>query len=57
MTFKTRSFRMSTYVDKNIADAVAKARAELRALETPGPVGWDAGGDGCVVVTRLSARK
>ena len=40
------------YADKNIADAVAEARAELRALETPEPVGWDAGGDGFVVVTR-----
>jgi hypothetical protein len=34
------------------ADVAAKARAELRALETPEPSGWDAGGDGCVVITR-----
>jgi hypothetical protein len=34
------------------ADFAARARAELRALEVPEPVGWDAGGDGIVVLTR-----
>jgi hypothetical protein len=34
------------------ADVAARARAELRALEVPEPCGWDAGGDGVVVMTR-----
>jgi hypothetical protein len=33
------------------ADVAARARAELRALEVPVPRGWDAGGDGVVVIT------
>ena len=34
------------------ADVAARARAKLRALEVPDPVGWDAGGDGVVTMTR-----
>ena len=34
------------------ADVAARARAEMRALEVPEPCGWDAGGDGVVVITR-----
>jgi hypothetical protein len=34
------------------ADVAARARSELRALEMPEPCGWDAGGDGVVVITR-----
>jgi hypothetical protein len=33
------------------ADVAARARAKMRALETPSRVGWDAG-DGVVVLTR-----
>jgi hypothetical protein len=33
-------------------DVAARARAELQALEVPEPYGWDAGGDGCVIMTR-----
>jgi hypothetical protein len=34
------------------ADVAARARAEMRLLEVPDPRGWDAGGDGVVVMTR-----
>jgi hypothetical protein len=34
------------------ADVAARARAEMRLLKVPEPRGWDAGGDGVVVMTR-----
>jgi hypothetical protein len=36
----------------NLSDFAARARAKMRALETPNAVGWDAGGDGVVIFTR-----
>jgi hypothetical protein len=37
-------------IDRSVADVAARARAEMRSLETAAPVGWDAG-DGVVVLT------
>jgi hypothetical protein len=37
--------------DRRVADVAARARAEMRSLETAAPVGWDAG-DGVVILTQ-----
>ena len=38
-------------IDRRVVDVAARARAEMRSLETAAPVGWDAG-DGVVVLTQ-----
>jgi hypothetical protein len=38
-------------IEPFLADAAARARAEMRCLETAAPVGWNAG-DGVVILTR-----
>jgi hypothetical protein len=38
-------------IDRSVADIAARARAEMRSLETATPVGWDAG-DGVVILTQ-----
>jgi hypothetical protein len=37
-------------IERFLADAAARARAEMRSLETAAPIGWDAG-DGVVILT------